>query len=320
MAAALSLSGWLMALAQTLLFVAAAPLFSAWIKRVKCWLQNRQPPALTQPYRDLRRLFAKRMVLADTASVIFRITPYLVFGTTTLAAAVTPFISVELPTAAVTDAIALTGFFAFARFFLVLAGMDVGTAFGGMGSSREMTISALAEPVMLMMVFTVSMVAASTNLTTVITTIEQQWVMTRPSLWFAAFGFLLVAIAETGRIPVDNPGTHLELTMIHEAMILEYSGRFLALLEWAAQLKLLIYAVLAINIFNPWGIAHSASPRALLVAGAALALKLLVFGVLLAVAETVMAKMRLFRVPVFLMLAFTLALGGMLSFVILEAG
>lgn len=320
MAATLSISGWLMAIAQTLLFVAVAPLFAGWIKQVKCWLENRQAPVLTQSYRDLTRLFSKRVILAENASIIFRITPYLVFGTTILAAAVTPFISVTLPTAAITDAIALTGFFAFARFFLVLAGMDIGTAFGGMGASREMTISVLAEPVMLMMVFTVSMVAASTNLTTVITFIEQQMVLTRPSLWFAAFGFLLVTLSETGRIPVDNPATHLELTMIHEAMILEYSGRLLAFLEWAAQLKLLIYAVLAINIFNPWGIAHSDTLGALLVASAALAMKLCVFGVLLAMVEAAMAKMRFFRVPVFLTLAFTLALGGMLSYVILEAG
>ncbi|MBI2380387.1 MAG: NADH-quinone oxidoreductase subunit H [Gammaproteobacteria bacterium] len=313
-------AGWLLALAQTALFVAAAPLFAGWIKRVKCWLQNRQPPPLAQGYRDLRRLFAKRVRLADQASVVFRIAPYLVFGATILAAAVTPFLSVNLPTAAITDAIALTGFFAFARFFLALAGMDIGTAFGGMGSSREMTLSALAEPAMLMALFTVAMVASSTNLATVITSIETQMVMTRPSLWFAAFGFLLVAVAETGRIPVDNPATHLELTMIHEAMILEYGGRHLGMLEWAAQLKLLVYAVLAINIFNPWGIAHEDSASALGLAIAAMAGKLLVLGIVLAVTETLQAKLRLFRVPVFLMLAFTLALGGMLSFIILEAG
>jgi len=311
---------WLLAALQTLLFVMAAPLFSAWIKRVKCWLQNRQPPPLLQPYRDLRRLFAKRILLAENASIIFRMTPYVVFGAIIMAAAVTPFISVNLPTTAIADAIVLTGFFALARFFLALAGMDVGTAFGGMGSSREMTLSALAEPAMLMMVFTVSMVASSTNLATVITSIEHQMVMTRPSLWFAGLGFLLVILAETGRIPVDNPATHLELTMIHEAMILEYSGRHLAMLEWASQLKLLIYAVLAINIFNPWGIALTLSLTALSTAAALITLKLLVFGVLLAITETILAKIRLFQVPVFLMLAFTLALGGMLSFIILEAG
>lgn len=311
---------WLLALLQTLLFVLAAPLFSAWIKRVKCWLQNRRPPPLLQPYRDLRKLFAKRVRLAENASVIFRMTPYVVLGAIIMAAAVTPFISVNLPTTAIADAIVLTGFFALARFFLALAGMDVGTAFGGMGSSREMTLSALAEPAMLMMVFTVSMVASSTNLATVMTSIEHQMIMTRPSLWFAGLGFLLVIMAETGRIPVDNPATHLELTMIHEAMILEYSGRHLAMLEWAGQLKLLVYAVLAINIFNPWGIAHTDTLAALALAALLIGGKLLVFGTLVAVAETSLAKIRLFQVPVYLMLAFTLALGGMLSFIILEAG
>ena len=311
---------WLLALLQTLLFVLAAPLFSAWIKRVKCWLQNRRPPPLLQPYRDLRKLFAKRVRLAENASVIFRMTPYVVLGAIIMAAAVTPFISVNLPTTAIADAIVLTGFFALARFFLALAGMDVGTAFGGMGSSREMTLSALAEPAMLMMVFTVSMVASSTNLATVMTSIEHQMIMTRPSLWFAGLGFLLVIMAETGRIPVDNPATHLELTMIHEAMILEYSGRHLAMLEWASQLKLLVYAVLAINIFNPWGIAHTDTLAALALAALLIGGKLMVFGTLVAVAETILAKIRLFQVPVYLMLAFTLALGGMLSFIILEAG
>lgn len=315
----MNLSGWLLALMQTILFVLAAPLFAIWIKRVKCWLQNRQSPDLVQPYRDLRRLFAKRVQIASSASLVFRMTPYLVFGATISAASVVPLISINLPTTAITDAIALTGFFAFSRFFLALAGMDIGTAFGGMGSSREMTISALAEPAMLMMVFTVAMVAGSTNLATVIITIEQQMVMTRPSLWFAAFGFLLVGIAETGRIPVDNPATHLELTMIHEAMILEFGGRHLAMLEWAAQIKLLIYAVFAINIFNPWGIAHNDTVWALLLASVAITGKLMVAGVVLAVAETTMAKMRLFRVPVFLMLALTLCLGGMLSYIILES-
>ena len=313
-------TGWLMALLQTLLFVLAAPLFGAWIKRLKCWLQNRQPPPLLQPYRDLRRLFAKEVVLAENASVIFRMTPYVVFGALIMAAAVTPFLSLNLPTTAVADAIVLTGFFALARFFLALAGMDVGTAFGGMGASREMTLSALAEPAMLMMVFTVAMVASSTNLATVIGSIETQMIMTRPSLWFAGLGFLLVILAETGRIPVDNPSTHLELTMIHEAMILEYSGRHLAMLEWASQLKLLVYAVLAINIFNPWGIAHVDTVSALTVAALFMTGKLMIFGGVLAVTETLMAKIRLFQVPIFLALAFTLALGGMLSFIILEAG
>ena len=315
----MNLVGWLFVCLQTVLFIALAPLFSGWIKWMKCILQNRRPAPIYQPYRNLRRLFAKRVVWAETASILFRVAPYLILGATIMAAAITPFISTNLPSAEVMDAIALAGLFGFARFFLALAGMDVGTAFGGMGSSREMTVSAFAEPAMLMMLFTVAMVASSTNLSVVINVIEAQFVMTRPSLWFSAVGFLMVIVSECGRIPVDNPDTHLELTMIHEAMILEYNGRYLAQIELASQLKLLIYAVLAINIFNPWGIAHNDNPLLLLLALVLISGKLLVFGVLLAFFETVLAKMRLFSVPVFLMLAFTLSLGGMLSFIILEA-
>jgi formate hydrogenlyase subunit 4 len=189
-----------------------------------------------------------------------------------------------------------------------------------MGSSREMTIAALAEPAMLVAVFTLAMVASSTNLSTVIEQILQQGLVLRPSLLFALLALVLVGIAETGRIPVDNPTTHLELTMIHEAMILEYSGRHLALIEWAAQLKLLIYAVLIVNIFFPWGIATDLGAAALAVGCAAVFGKLLVLGTLLAAGETVLAKMRLFRVPAFLVLALTLALIGLLSHIILEAG
>jgi formate hydrogenlyase subunit 4 len=189
-----------------------------------------------------------------------------------------------------------------------------------MGSSREMTVAALAEPAMLMAVFTLAMVASSTNLSTVIDHILSQGLVLRPSLLFALLALVLVGIAETGRIPVDNPATHLELTMVHEAMILEYSGRHLALIEWAAQLKLLIYAVLIANIFFPWGIATHISAAALAVGVAAVLFKLLVLGALLAVGETVLAKMRLFRVPAFLVLALTLALIGLLSHIILEVG
>jgi formate hydrogenlyase subunit 4 len=198
--------------------------------------------------------------------------------------------------------------------------MDVGTAFGGMGSSREMTVAALAEPAMLVAVFTLAMVASSTNLSTVIDQILAQGLVLRPSLLFALLGLMLVGIAETGRIPVDNPATHLELTMIHEAMILEYSGRHLALIEWAAQIKLLIYGVLIVNIFFPWGIATHNSVTALVIGAAVVFFKLMVLGALLAVGESVLAKMRLFRVPAFLVLALTLALIGLLSHIILEVG
>jgi len=304
---------------QTLLWVAAAPLFASWIRRIKCRLQNRRPPPLLQPYRDLRRLFGKEIVLADTASTLFRLAPYVVFGTTVLAASVVPLLLVQIPMAAMADAIVLVGLFALGRFFLALAGMDVGTSFGGMGASREVTVAALAEPAMLMVIFTLAMVANSTNLSTIIEQMLIQPFALRPSLLFALLALVMVGIAETGRIPIDNPATHLELTMIHEAMILEYSGRQLALMEWAAQLKLLIYAVLVSNLFFPWGIAMTATPTSVAVAAAALTFKLVSLGTVLAVAESSVAKMRLFRVPTFLAVAFTLALIGMLSFVILEA-
>lgn len=314
------LTAWLLALLQTALFVAVAPLLAGWIKWVKCHLQNRRAPSLLQPYRDIIKLFRKEVIVAHSASYIFRVAPYIVFSTTVLAASIIPLVAVHLPTAAIADVIVLVGFFALARFFLALAGMDVGTAFGGMGASREMMISSVAEPAMLMAMFTVAMTASSTNLSAVIDHIVAGGLVLRPSFIFAASGLMLVAVAETGRIPVDNPATHLELTMVHEAMILEYSGRYLALMEWAAQIKLMIYGVLIANIFLPWGIATTFTPSALLIGTGMIIAKLIVLAVVLVLSETVFAKMRLFRVPQFLSLAFVLALLGMLSHVILEVG
>ena len=312
------MNGWLIALGESLLFVLLAPLFTAWLKRIKCWLQNRRSPSLLQPYRDLRRLFGKQVVMAHNASIIFRMTPYIVATTTLMAVVVIPFLAVNLPTTAIADVIVLAGFFALARFFLALAAMDIGTAFGGMGASREMTISALAEPAMLMAVFTLAMVASSTNLSTIINHLLAEGMVLRPSLLFAFLSLVLVGIAETGRIPVDNTATHLELTMIHEAMILEYSGRHLALLEWAAQVKLMIYGVLIANIFFPWGIAQHTDGISLGIALLAIIAKLLLIGTALAFGETLLAKMRLFRVPAFLFLALTLSVIGLLSHIILE--
>jgi formate hydrogenlyase subunit 4 len=318
MADYLNPADWLAAFAQTILFVAMAPLFANGIKRVKCTLQNRLPPPWLQPYRDLRRLFGKEVVLAHTASHVFRIAPYIVCGTAVLAASIIPFILAQNPLAETADAIVLVGMLALGRFFLALAGLDVGTSFGGMGSSREMTFAALAEPAMLIVVFTLAMLASSTNLSTITAYILDQPLALRPSLLFGLLALVLVGIVETGRIPVDNPATHLELTMIHEAMILEYTGRHLALMELAAQLKLAIYAVLAANLFLPWGISRSLEPASIAVAILAIAAKLAVLGALLATGETLVAKMRLFRVPTFLAVAFTLALIGMLSFIMLE--
>lgn len=258
--------------------------------------------------------------MAHTASSIFRAAPYIVFTSTWLAAAVIPLVAVHLPTAAVADVIVLVGFLALGRFFLALAGMDVGTAFGGMGASREMLISALAEPAVLIVVFTLSMTAHSTNLSSVIDNTLASGLILRPSYMFAFLALVLVAVAETGRIPIDNPATHLELTMVHEAMILEYSGRHLALMEWAAQLKLMIFGVLIANLFLPWGIATEFTPTALAIGLAAIIAKLAILAVALAISETVLAKMRLFRAPQYLNLAFLLAVLGVFSHVILEVG
>jgi formate hydrogenlyase subunit 4 len=311
---------WAAALLQALLYAALGPLVVGWVRKVKAALQNRRGASVFQPYRDLRKLFAKEARVAHTASPVFRAAPYIVFVATWLAAATIPLVATSLPTAAIADIIALAGLLALARFFLALAGMDVGTAFGGMGASREMTVSALAEPAMLVAVFTLAMTAHSTNLASVVDYHLTGGLVLRPSFLFALGGLLLVALAETGRIPVDNPTTHLELTMIHEAMLLEYSGRHLALMEWAAQIKLVLYGALIANIFFPWGIAQSLAPGALAVAAAAILVKLLILGAVLAVAETVLAKMRLFRAPAFLNLALLMALVGLLSHVILEVG
>jgi len=312
------MNGWALAVIQAGFLAFAAPFLSGWVKWVKCKLQCRQGPPPWQPYRDLSKLFQKECLLSYQASPVFRMAPYLVFSVTALAGSVMPAIAVGLPTSAIADVIVLVGFFALARFFLALAGMDIGTAFGGMGSSREMMVSSLAEPAMLMAVFTLAMTVSSTNLDSMIFNLLVGPVQLYPSFIFAGMGLLLVTVAETGRIPVDNPATHLELTMIHEAMILEYTGRHLALMEWAAMLKLMIYGVLIANLFIPWGVALVLTPAALAIGLAAITGKLLLLGTLLAVAETGLAKMRLFRAPQFLGLAFILCLLGMLSHVILE--
>ena len=314
------MKAWLLALLQTLLFVASAPLLAGWVRWLKARLANRRGPSPLQPYRDLAKLMRKQTVVAQGASWIFRAAPYVVFGSTVLVAAVIPLIAVNLPTAAIADVIVLVGFFALGRFFTALAALDIGTAFGGMGASREMTVSSLAEPAMLMAVFTLAVTAATTNLSQAIGFTLHSGLVLRPSFLFAGAALLLVTIAETGRLPVDNPATHLELTMIHEAMVLEYSGHHLALIEWAAQIKLMVYGVLLANIFVPWGIAEAFDRAALLVGAVAIGAKLALLGLLLSLLETVIAKMRLFAAPRFLGFAYLLGLLGMLSHIILEVG
>ena len=303
---------------QIAVLLLVAPLFTGWVKMLKCWFQGRTSPSLFQPFRDIRKLFAKDVSLAENASWIFRFTPYLVFGVSVLAGGIIPILSRDLPLSATADVIALVALFAIARFFTALAGMDIGTAFGGMGSSREMTIASLAEPAMLMAVFAVSLVGKSTSLSQISSVIAQGHSLLRPSLVFALLAFILITLAETGRVPVDNPATHLELTMIHEAMILEYSGRHLALIEWAGMMKLFLFVALGIASFFPWGTAPHGDPAALAVAMLALLLKLGAVGIGLVLIETVLAKMRIFRITEFLGSAFLFATIGMMSYFMLE--
>jgi formate hydrogenlyase subunit 4 len=314
----LKIDAFIIEVFQVVVLIILAPLFTGWIKMVKCWSQGRSSPSLLQPWRDIRKLFSKDVILAENASWIFRFTPYLVFGVSVIAGGIIPILSTDLPLSATADVIALVALFAIARFFTALAGMDIGTAFGGMGASREMTIASLAEPAMLMAVFAVSLVAKSTSLSQMAFIISQGHSLLRPSLVFALLAFILITLAETGRVPVDNPATHLELTMIHEAMILEYSGRHLALIEWANMMKLFLFASLGIASFFPWGITRSGEPSSLVIALLVLLLKLGGIGVVLVMIETGLAKMRVFRITEFLGSAFLFATIGMMSYFMLE--
>src|SRR5947209_1479538 len=255
--------------AQMLLVLLLSPLLTGFVRKVKARLQRRQGPALLQPYRDLARLMRKDVVLADNASWLFRVIPYLVFAATWVAAALVPTFALGLTFSWSADLIAIVGLLGSARFFLALAGLDIGTSFGGIGSSREVMIASLAEPALIVVVFTLALIAGSTQLSTVAGVMENPAVGLRVSLALALFALIIVAIAENARIPVDNPATHLELTMVHEAMVLEYSGRHLALIEAASALKLLLYISLIACVFVPWGLAAAAPAPAALAVGIA---------------------------------------------------
>ena len=299
--------------AQMLLVLLFAPLLTGFVRKVKARLLSRRGPPLLQPYRDLIRLLRKEVVLAESASWLFRVVPYIVFAGTWVAASLVPTFRSGLLFSWSADLIAIIALLGSARFFLALAGLDVGTSFGGIGSSREVMIATLAEPAMLMIVFTVALVVGSTQLSTMASHMLTSDVGLRVSLGLALIALLMVAIAENSRIPIDNPATHLELTMVHEAMVLEYSGRHLALIDLSAELKLLLYVSIIACLFVPWGIAPpNASPQAVAAGAGVYVLKLLAGGLLLAVFETSIAKMRVFRVPAFLGAALMLGLLGTL--------
>jgi formate hydrogenlyase subunit 4 len=286
---------------QMMVVLALAPLLTGYVRTVKAHLLGRRGPPIVQPYRDLLRLARKEAVLAHSASWVFRVAPYIVFAATWVAAALVPTFATGLIFSYAADMIAIVALLGSARFMLALAGLDVGTSFGGIGSSREMMIASLAEPAMLMVVFTVALLAGSTQLSSVAAYMQGPGVGLRVSLALALVALVMVAIAENARIPIDNPATHLELTMVHEAMILEYSGRHLAMIELAGSIKLLLYISIIGCIFAPWQIAVSGEGAIAYLAGLAVYVgKLVIAGFLLAVFETAIAKMRVFRYSDFL--------------------
>jgi len=306
-------------LAQTLIVVLIAPLMLGWVNQCRAWLQNKSGAGVLQPYRVLAKLFQKDVVLAHGASPLFRSAPYIQFGCMTLVASIVPVIETNLLFAPAADVIALVGIFALARIFSALAAMDIGTAFGSLGARREMLVASLSEPALLMVFFTPLLIVQSSSLNTIVDTLAHREFAIYPSLAFAAVAFVMVLLAENARIPIDNPATHLELTMIHEALILEYSGRHLALIEWATAIKLTVYCALGIALFMPWGMAQAGQWQWVPVAVLVLAVKLTLAGAGLAVLETVSAKMRIFRAPEFLGMAFLLGVLGMLTYLLLGA-
>lgn len=315
----MSVAGLLGQLFAIFMALALAPLLTGWVNQCRAWLQNRSAPPVLQPYHMLHKLFNKDVVLAHGASPLFRFAPFVVFGCMLLACAIIPSLSTDLPFAPAADALALVGVFGLARVFISLAAMDIGTSFGSLGGRREMLVGFLAEPALLIVIFTVALIAQSTSVTTIVETLAHREFVIYPSIAFAGIAFTMVSFAENARVPVDNPATHLELTMIHEAMILEYSGRHLALIEWAASLKLYAYSCLGIALFFPWGIAERENFMALVSAIPILLFKLAIGGFLVALIETINAKMRIFRAPEFLGTAFLLAVLGMLVNLLLES-
>jgi formate hydrogenlyase subunit 4 len=307
--------------AQMMLVLALAPLLTGYVRVAKARLVRRRGPPLLQPYRDLWRLMRKEAVLAESSSWLFRAAPYLIFAATWVAAALVPTFATGLQFSWTADLIAIIALLGSARFFLALAGMDVGTSFGGIGSSREVMIASLAEPAMIMIVFSLALLAGSTQLSTVADYMLSSNVGLRVTLALSLVALTMVAIAENARIPVDNPATHLELTMVHEAMVLEYSGRHLAVIELASSLQLLLYVSLIACVFAPWGLAPAGAGFGALALGLLAYLgKLAAAGTALALFETATAKMRVFRVSAFLSAAFMLGILGVLLLFVSRGG
>ena len=307
-------------LAQAVVLLCVSPAIVGLINKVKARLQCRRGAGILQPYADLKKLFRKQPVLSTTTTWIFTATPYIVFASTVTAGLLIPVFASQMPLNFAGNIIAFVYLIALGRFFLILAGLDSGSSFGGMGSSREAIVASLTEPAMIMAIFAIALTAGSTNLSTIVhRTALLEGIATDPSPHLMALAAVfIVSLAETGRVPVDNPATHLELTMIHEAMVLEYSGRYLALLEWASAIKLLVFLTLIANVFTPWGIATSFTPMALSIGLAVYLIKVAGLALLIGTIECMFAKLRLFRVTDLLGVAFILALLGLLFFYMLR--
>jgi formate hydrogenlyase subunit 4 len=301
---------------QIAMLLALPPFIIGLIRKVKARLQCRRGASVLQPYADLAKLFKKQPVVSSTTSWIFTATPYIVFSSTLAAGLLVPIFVSQNPFNFAGNVIALVYLLALGTFFLILAGLDAGSAFGGMGSSREAIVATLAEPAMMLSIFAIALTAGSTNLSTIVhkTALMEGIITAPPPHLMALVAFFVVALAETGRVPVDNPATHLELTMIHEAMLLEYSGRYLALLEWAAGIKLLVFLSVIANVFAPWGIATSVTPAKVAVGMVVYVVKVSALALLIGVIESMFAKLRLFRVPELLGAAFILSLLALVFF------
>ena len=299
---------------QFLIIITLSPLVNGIIKKLKANMQGRVGPGIFQPYYDLIRLFKKDMVISSITSWIFKATPYIVFTSTIAAAMIVPVITTRVPFGMMGDVIALIYIFALGRFFMALAGLDAGTAFGGEGSSREITVASLVEPMMMLSIFTAAISAGSTN---IIKIAETHSMLYTPSHILALSAFIVAVIAETGRIPVDNPDTHLELTMIHEGMVLEYSGKYLALMEWAHYMKQMLLFTIAAGIFFPLGISNNTEISGLALSSGVYFLKILFMAFLMALVESTRAKMRFFQLPSLLGGAFVLALLSLLTFIMM---
>lgn len=314
------LNAIILTLAQAVVLLTVSPAIVGLIRKVKARFQCRQGASIFQPYADLAKLFRKQPVVSTTTSWIFTATPYILFASTLTAGLLVPAFASQMPLNFAGNIIALVYLFALGTFFLILAGLDAGSPFGGMGSSREAIVASLTEPAMIMSIFAIALTAGSTNLSTIVhKTALLEGIVTDPSPHLMALAALfIVALAETGRVPVDNPATHLELTMIHEAMLLEYSGRYLALIEWASGMKLLVFLSLIANVFAPWGIATTLTPTALSIGLGVYLVKVAGLAVVIGTMECMFAKLRLFRVTDLLGVAFILALLGLLFFYILR--